>query len=153
MKKYRISSFFALILICNISLGFQSAEAANVRLCWESFDGFDEYETIDLYFTKVGPGTYSVSGRVYPTGDSQNSSPGIVDGTVVVVGTQATGHLNTNGDEPEADGLLYVGQDRIEIDLNTMIMEAEGIGSHYFRDSTLIETFYDQGTLDPIGCP
>ena len=153
MKPRHALKQFALILILSLGLGIQSAHAASINLCWESFDG-EEFETLELFFTQVEVDHFSIVGKSYVNGTKHDSSTlGTATGSAVVEGTKAVGYLGVNGTEPEANGLLFVGQLRFEVDLNTMIMTTEGIGSSYLRDTMIISTEYETDTLNPVTCP
>lgn len=153
MKLYRTFNLSTLTIIFSLGLGFQSASAAAIHLCWESFDG-DEFETIDLYFTAVAPGTFSIAGKSYVTGANHNASNlGIVVGSAVVEDGQVIGYLGINGTEPEANGLFFVGQLRFELDLSTAIMTTELIGSSYGRDTMTVVPEYSTDTLNFVTCP
>ena len=153
MKLSRTLNQFTLILILSLGSGIQSAHAADINLCWESFDG-EVFETLDLFFTQVEPGHFSIVGKGYVNGTKHDiSTLGIAAGSAVVEGRQAVGYLGVNGTEPEANGLLFVGQLRFEIDLDTLIMTTEGIGSSYLRDTMIIGSEYETDTLNPVTCP
>ena len=153
MKPSRTLNQFTLILILSLGSGIQSAHAADINLCWELFyEG--EFTTLDLFFTQVERGHFSIVGKSYANGAKHDSSTlSIGVGSAVVEGSQAVGYLGINGTEPEPDGLFFVDQFRFEVDLNTMIMTPEGIGSGYARDTMIIDTEYGTFTFNPVTCP
>lgn len=153
MKLSRTLNQFTLILILSLGSGIQFAHAADITLCWESFDG-EEFETLELLFTQVEPDHFSIVGKSYVNGTKHDSSTlGIATGSAVIEGSQAVGYLGINGTEPQTNGLLFVGQLRFEIDINTMIMSTEGIGISYERDTMNISPDYNTDTLNPVTCP
>ena len=141
-----------LLTIMGCGLVIQSAQAADIRSCWLSFDGIDEYAVVDLSFTNVAPSTFSISGTI-STLDDPDPNYGIATGSAFVTGGKVIGHLAINGTEPGADGLLYVGQVRFEIDLANLVMTTEAIGSEYDRSSGIITPEYETDTLNSMACP
>ena len=153
MKLSRTLNQFTLILILSLGSGIQSAHAADLHLCWELFDG-DEFVTLELFFTQVERGHFSIVGKSYVNGTKHDSSTlGIVVGSAVVEGRQAVGYFSNNAIDSEADGEFFVGQGRFEVDLDTLIMTTEGIESRYERDTMIIVTEYNTNTLNPVTCP
>ena len=155
MKPSRTLNQFTLILILSLGSGMQSAHAADINLCWEFFDG-EVYGTLDLFFTQVERGHFSIVGKYYLNGTKHDiSTLGIAVGSVVVEGSQAVGYLGITGSEPEPEpnGEFWVSQGRFEVDLNTMIMTAEFIDASYERDTMIIVTEYDTDTFNPVTCP